>query len=177
MMKFAAALSAFALVGVEAKNYSSYSIKRANETRVKLERAFGPGLHELYDEHGKFEAHKLTWAFKKKTVAKPILQQIAVQVVPGAAAIDATLNSAFWLGFTNGFTYKGLENDATNPVLPEASVDLTNCFAASWALQDDFNTIRHNVATFTESPGTAKWFDVVLMDPGHITLDYSVLYE
>lgn len=81
------------------------------------------------------------------------------------------------MGFSNGFTYKGLDNDETSPLVPNESVDLTNCFASTFAILEDFDTIKYNIATFASEPGTVKYFDVLALDPAHILLDYSVEWE
>lgn len=76
-----------------------------------------------------------------------------------------------------GFQYNGLAKDEGNITLPNESPELTNCFASSYALIDDFNTLAFNIKTFFADAGTIKIFDVMAMDPLHIFADFTVEWE
>merc|ERR1719150_1198656 len=180
-MKYLAALAAFALMGVDARVKSSYATKKVQQTRQKLERDFGKGLANLYDENGRFQHEKLSWGFRNQgrghKWAEDKLGAISVTIMSGLT-IDATLASSLILGFSNGLTYTGLQSDNdTGVVIPNQSVPLTNCFASTYALLNDFDTLFYNVSTFASIPGTIKIFDVAVLDPSHIMMDFSVEYE
>jgi len=180
-MKYLAALAAFALMGVDARVKSSYATKKVQQTRQKLERDFGKGLANLYDANGRFQHEKLSWGFRNQgrghKWAEDKLGAISVTIMSGLT-IDATLASSLILGFSNGLTYTGLQSDNdTGVVIPNQSVPLTNCFASTYALLNDFDTLFYNVSTFASIPGTIKIFDVAVLDPSHIMMDFSVEYE
>ena len=90
--------------------------------------------------------------------------------------INASTGNAYILGFVNGLQYEGLarENDA---LLPLDTVQLTNCFASTYALLEDFEISSYNISTFSAEPGTLKIFDVLAMDPTHIAMDLTVEWE
>merc|ERR1719189_49727 len=180
-MKYLAALAAVALMGVDARVKSSYATKKVQQTRQKLERDFGKGLANLYDANGRFEHEKLSWGFRNQGQghkwAEDKLGAISVTIMSGLT-IDATLASSLILGFSNGLTYTGLDTEnSSGVVIPNQSVPLTNCFASTYALLNDFDTLFYNVSTFATIPGTIKIFDVGFLDPSHILMDFSVEYE
>jgi len=61
--------------------------------------------------------------------------------------------------------------------LPVDTVALTNCFASTFALIEDFDIAGYNIQTFASEPGTIKIFDVLAMDPAHILMDLTVEWE
>lgn len=91
----------------------------------------------------------------------------------GSLVIDATSKSAYWLGFVKGMQYSGLDRGD----LEGANVELTNCFATTYALMEDFQTQAYNLQTFASEAGTIKLFDTLIMDPGHIFMDFTVEWE
>lgn len=95
--------------------------------------------------------------------------------MPGLT-IDAATTSAFFLGFINGLQYEGL-GTSEDAILPVDTVALTNCFASSYALVEDFDIAGYNISTFSAEPGTLKIFDVLAMDPAHILMDMTVEWE
>lgn len=72
--------------------------------------------------------------------------------------------------------YEGLSRE-DSPVLPVETVELTNCFASTFALLEDFEVLGYNIDTFSAEPGTLKIFDVLAMDPAHILMDTTVEWE
>ena len=95
--------------------------------------------------------------------------------MPGLT-IDAATTSAFFLGLINGLQYEGL-GTSEDAILPVDTVALTNCFASSYALVEDFDIAGYNISTFSAEPGTLKIFDVLAMDPAHILMDMTVEWE
>jgi len=74
--------------------------------------------------------------------------------------------------------YTGLDkDDRGSTILPFETVSLTNCFASTYAVIEDFETWFYNMKTFVSETGTIKLFDTVLMDPGHILMDMTVEWE
>lgn len=106
---------------------------------------------------------------------KPYGSSISVTVAPGQT-IDASTTSAYVLGFVTGLQYEGLARE-DSPILPSETVALSNCFASTFALIEDFEVSAYNINTFSSEPGTLKIFDVLAMDPAHIAMDLSVEWE
>ena len=111
----------------------------------------------------------------KRNNKKPLGSSISVTLLPGLT-IDAATGSAYVLGFVNGLQYEGLAKE-DSPVLPVDTVALTNCFASTFALIEDFDIAGYNIQTFASEPGTLKIFDVLAMDPTHILMDLTVEWE
>lgn len=118
---------------------------------------------------------RLGWMRKNGNKA-PLGSSISVTIIPGMPAIDASTGSAYVLGFVNGLQYEGL-GTTDDPILPVDTVALTNCFASTYALIEDFDIAGYNIQTFSSEPGTLKIFDVLAMDPAHILMDMTVEWE
>ena len=180
-MKFGIACALFstmALLGPVAKATiakTSWSHKRVQSTKHRLERNFGKGLVGLINEDGHVDPDRLGWMVNKHNGKKPLGSTSEV-IFTGLPAIDATNATAQVLGFVNGLQYTGLvkEGDA---VLPTSTVPLTNCFAATYSLLEDFDIAGYNIQTFTSEPGTIKIFDVLAMDTSRIFMDSTVTWE
>ena len=110
----------------------------------------------------------------KHNGGKPLGATISVTI--NNLTFDASTGNALILGFVNGLQYTGLvkEGDA---VLPTSTVPLTNCFAATYSLLEDFDIAGYNIQTFTSEPGTIKIFDVLAMDTSRIFMDSTVTWE
>jgi len=91
-------------------------------------------------------------------------------------SFNASSTKALIYGFVNGMQYTGLEKEG-DAVLPTSTVPLTNCFAATYSLLEDFDISAYNISTFTSEPGTIKIFDVLLMDTSRIFMDSTVTWE
>ena len=102
-------------------------------------------------------------------------QEISKTITEGLT-IDATGTSAFWLGFTKGMQYNGLDRGTVDN-LPGSSTPLTNCFASMYSLITSFDTFGYNLSTINSEPGSFKGFDVLVIDPTHIIADTAVNYE
>ena len=104
-------------------------------------------------------------------------QVISRQIMPGLT-IDASTDSAFWLGFSKGLQYEGLAKDDEADALPGAQVVLTNCFASMYSYMTTLDVAafnRQNIDGLEE--GSNKYMDVLLLDPTHILTDLVVNYE
>jgi hypothetical protein len=108
----------------------------------------------------------------KKNGGKPLGSSVSVTIMPNLT-IDASTGSAYVLGFVNGLQYTGLAQD-DSALLPIDSVALTNCFASTFALLEDFEVSAFNLRTFSSDPGTLKIFDALMLDPSHILMDMTV---
>ena len=64
-----------------------------------------------------------------------------------------------------------------NEKLPGEETPLSNCFATTYALMDRFDEFGHHWNTLTSEPGTFKGFDILVIDPAHISADFTVCYE
>ena len=73
--------------------------------------------------------------------------------------------------------YEGLNREAADDIISTQDVQLTNCFASSYALIEDFDTAAYNYKTFASEAGTLKIFDVAILDPIHILGDMTVEWE
>jgi len=100
---------------------------------------------------------------------------LSITILPGLT-IDASTGSAWLLGFVKGLQYEGLARDAAG-VLPNDDVQLTNCFASTYAMLESFDTAAYNIRTFTSEVGTIKIFDAAFLDPIHILGDMTVEWE
>ena len=97
--------------------------------------------------------------------------------MPGLT-IDASTDSAFWLGFAKGLQYEGLAKDDEADNLPGAQVVLTNCFASMYSYMTTLDVAafnRQHISGLEE--GSNKYMDVLLLDPTHILTDLVVNYE
>lgn len=99
----------------------------------------------------------------------------AASVQINSLVIDATSRSAYWLGFVQGMQYAGLNR--ASDVLPGDNVELSNCFAVTYALLEDFKTQAYNINTFASTAGTIKLFDTLVYDPSIIIMDTTVEWE
>ena len=107
---------------------------------------------------------------------KPLGSSISITLYPGVPTIDASTASAYILGFVDGLKYEGLIKE-DSPVLPVDTPAMTNCFASTYALLEDFEILGYNIKTFSSEPGTLKIFDVLAKDPIHILMDMTVEWE
>jgi hypothetical protein len=81
------------------------------------------------------------------------------------------------LGIVQGMQYTGLVKNKDDLVLPNQSVELSNCFASTYALIEDFDILWKNITTFAADVGTLKIVDVLAIDPLHIVGDFTVEWE
>jgi len=79
------------------------------------------------------------------------------------------------LGFAKGMQYEGLKRETDN--LPGTQAILTNCFAATYGLFTSMDIAGHNRKTITDTAGTFKGFDVLVLDPTHVFADFVVSFE
>ena len=70
-----------------------------------------------------------------------------------------------------------MKEDRDSTILPFDTVSLTNCFASTYALIEDFEVWSYNMKTFASETGTIKLFDTILLDPSHIFMDMTVEWE
>ena len=114
---------------------------------------------------------------RKRGDKSPLGSSINVTIFPGDnGTYDASTTSAMVLGFVQGMQYNGL-GTSEKAILPVDTVALTNCFASTVALVEDFDVAGYNINTFSSEPGTLKIFDVLAMDPAHILMDMTVEWE
>ena len=164
----------YLLQGADARVKTTWAQKRVDATKYRLERNFGKGLTGLINEEGHVDPDRLGW-MRKRGGKAPLGSSISVTIMPGLT-IDAATGSALVLGFVNGLQYEGL-GTSEDAILPVDTVALTNCFASSYALVEDFDIAGYNISTFSAEPGTLKIFDVLAMDPAHILMDLTVEWE
>lgn len=178
MMKYGLACAMFAAAGLvdtaEARVKTTWAQKKVDATKHRLERNFGKGLVGLINENGDVDPDRLGW-MNKVNGGKPLGSSISVTVAPGLT-IDASTGSALALGFVTGMQYTGLARE-DSPILPVDTIALSNCFASTYALLEDFEIQAYNIATFASEPGTLKIFDVLALDPAHILMDMTVEWE
>jgi len=93
----------------------------------------------------------------------------------GPITLNAGESSAYWLGFVQGMNYSLKPKEEQGDT--SEGVDLSNCFASTYALIESFDTMAYNINTFRAESGTIKIFDVAILDPIHILADSSVSYE
>lgn len=153
---------------------TTWAQKRVDAVKYRLERNFGKGLVGLYNENGDVDPDRFGW-MNRKHGKRPLGSAINVTILPGLT-LNASTGSALVLGFVNGMQYEGLARE-DSPVLPIETVALTNCFASTFALLEDFDVLGNNIDTFSSEPGTLKIFDVLAMDPAHILMDMTVEWE
>ena len=80
------------------------------------------------------------------------------------------------LGFVNGLQYEGLTRDI-GINFKTTHIELTNCFAATFAIIEDIEIAMYNLQTVFDESGTLKWFDVLAMDPIRILMDLTVEWQ
>ena len=112
----------------------------------------------------------------RKHGKRPLGSSMYLTLIPGELTIDVSSINAYFLGLVNGMQYEGLARE-NNYELPFKTVELTNCFASTYALIEDFHVLGCNIATFSSVPGTIKIFDVLVMDPVHIFMDMTVEWQ
>ena len=138
--------------------------------KYRLERTFGPGLKYLHDENGRVIKDRLNWANR-------IHQELAGQTLSiniGPLSINAGGDNSYWLGLVQGMNYS-LKSEAEQDA--DDAVDLSNCFASTYALLESFDVSAYNINTFLDESGTIKIFDVGILDPIHLFADWTVVYE
>ena len=139
----------------------------------------------MINEKGKIDPDRFGWdnrvtggrkmgSGRKASLAATTISRT---IMPGLT-IDASTDSAFWLGFAKGLQYEGLSKDDEADNLPGAQVVLTNCFASMYAYQTTLDVAafnRQHISGVEE--GSNKYLDVLLLDPVHMTTDLVVNYE
>lgn len=129
----------------------------------------------MYDpKSGRIDPARFGWD-NRVTGGALLGSSISRTITPGLT-IDATGISAYWLGFTIGMQYNGLDRESVAS-LPNSGTPLTNCFASMYAMITSFDTAAYNWDTLNTEPGTFKGFDVLVIDPTHIMSDIVVNYE
>lgn len=98
-----------------------------------------------------------------------------ITITPGLT-IDATIGSAYFLGFASGMQYNGLDRASVSG-LAGNSTPLTNCFASCYGMITTFDNAAFNLKTMFAKAGSFKGFDVLVIDPTHIFMDVAVNYE
>ena len=141
----------------------------------KLERTYGKGMMDIKGPDGRVDSTKFIHTDRRMGGSR-LGSNISVTVRPGLT-IDAATKAAFWLGFVNGMQYEGLNRESAESVLPTEDVQLTNCFASTYALIESFDTAAYNIKTFSSEVGTLKIFDTLALDPLHIIGDFTVEWE
>lgn len=141
----------------------------------KLERTYGKGMMDIKGVDGRVDSSRFIHTDRRFGGSK-LGSNISVTVRPGMT-IDASDTPAFWLGFVNGMQYEGLSRADAEDLLPTEDVQLTNCFASTYALLESFDTAAYNWKTFSSEPGTLKIFDTLALDPIHILGDFTVEWE
>ena len=130
---------------------SKYSVQRVNDVRHNLERVYGKGLVGMINEKGKIDPDRFGWdnrvtggrkmgSGRKASLAATTISRT---IMPGLT-IDASTDSAFWLGFAKGLQYEGLSKDDEADNLPGAQVVLTNCFASMYAYMTTLDVAAFN---------------------------------
>ena len=128
----------------------------------------------MHEETGHIDPTRFGWD-NRITGGARLGSSISRTIVPGLT-IDATGASAFWLGFTRGMQYNGLDREAASN-LPGSETPLTNCFASMYSFLTSVDIAGYNWQTLNTVPGTFKGFDVLVLDPTHIIADFAVNYE
>ena len=128
----------------------------------------------MHEETGKVDPTKFGWD-NRVTGGARLGSSISRTIVPGLT-IDATGATAFWLGFTQGMQYNGLDRESVEG-LPGSETPLTNCFASMYSFLTSVDIAGYNLSTINSTPGTFKGFDVLVLDPTHIIADFAVNYE
>ena len=103
--------------------------------KYRLERVYGPGLRDLHDERGRVRTERLGWANK-------IHQKLAGETLSinlGPITIDAGGDNSYWLGFVQGMNYSMKSKEEQKSKEAEDGLDLSNCFAATYALLESFD--------------------------------------
>ena len=159
---------------------TSWSKKRVNATKYRLERNYGKGLTGLLNEEGHVDPDRLGWMVNKHRGKKPLGSALGATseiIFSGEdGTIDATNATAQVLGFVNGLQYEGLTRDIGID-FTTTHIELTNCYAATFAIIEDIEIFMYNIQTVFDEPGSVKWFDVLAMDPIHIFMDMTVEWQ
>ena len=153
---------------------TTWSQKRVQSTKYRLERNFGKGLTGLINEEGYVDPDRLGWMVNKHNGKKPLGS--TYEELFSGLTIDATNATAQVLGFVNGLQYEGLTRDIGID-FTTTHIELTNCFAATFAIIEDIEIAMYNVQTVFDEPGSLKWFDVLAMDPIHLLMDFTVEWQ
>mmetsp|Transcript_11827 Transcript_11827/g.15024 ORF Transcript_11827/g.15024 Transcript_11827/m.15024 type:complete len:228 (+) Transcript_11827:18-701(+) len=165
-MKLITALLAVACIASTAdatRKKSRYSIERIEHIKQKMERHYGRGLVGMNDPvTGKFDASRLGWAHHGRRLGESITMTL------NNLSFDASTLTAFWLGASKGLQWDGLKGE---------NVQLSNCFAATYAELENFDLLFYDFSTISSEPGTWKGFDVFVSDPLKILADNVVVYE
>ena len=122
---------------------TSWSKKRVQSTKYRLERNYGKGLTGLLNEEGHVDPDRLGWMVNKHNGKKPLGSSLNETIFDGLT-IDATNATAQVLGFVNGLQYEGLTRDIGID-FTTTSLELTNCFAATFAIIEDIEIAMYNL--------------------------------
>jgi hypothetical protein len=96
----------------------------------------------------------------------------------GPISLDAGAANSYWLGFVQGMNYTlKPEEKESEKKASDGGVDLSNCFASTYALLESLDVSIYNINTFAAESGTLKIFDVAILDPIHLLADSSVTFE
>ena len=128
----------------------------------------------MVDPHtGKVDPTTFGWD-NHRTGGQRLGAQISIRVTDGLT-IDGTGFSAFMLGAAKGFQYTGITQDQSNR--PNAQVELTNCFASTYAFLSALDVAALNRQEMRPESGGNKYFDVLFIDPTTIMADFAVNFE
>ena len=124
----------------------------------------------MYDDQGKIKLDRFQNAHH---LTKGLNQAISTQIAPGVT-IDATNAIAYWLGFSKGMNYVGLEREDGSP---QSFPPLSNCFASTFALMEQYDLMGYHLASRGVEEGTNVLFDLLVLDPTLILSNTVVAYE
>ena len=154
---------------------SKWALKRTAQVKERMERTYGKGLVGMFNEEtGQIDPTRFGWD-NKRTGGAPLGSNISVTIPGTNIVVDATLGSAFAMGFTTGMKYSGLDGDDQEG--PANDVTLTNCFASMYSYISTLDVFAYNWKHIADNPGSFNWFDVLAIDPIHVMADSTVLYE
>jgi hypothetical protein len=165
-MKFATTLTlvaGVALVDARRPASGSWAEKKLRQTKDHLERAHGRGLTGLIDPMtGEIHGKHFKKGFKSNRLGK---SQITIDGIDGTFDLDSFVSS--FLGFVNGITYKGVQEDDA----------LTNCFYAGYTLVESGDQMAYILENAGEDLGSYKWFQGIIQEPIHFLINTTVFYQ
>lgn len=128
-----------------------------------MQRHYGKDLAGMFDPTtGQFDAKRLGWARHGRYLGESITLSI------DSLTFDASNMTAFWLGTAKGLQWNGLEGE---------DVQLSNCFAATYAQIEAIDLLAYDWTTISSEEGRWKGFDVFVSDPLKVLADNVVVYE
>jgi len=165
-MKLTTALiiaSSLASISDAKRRPSRFSVERIQDIKYKMERHYGKDLAGMKDpKTGKFDVSRLGWAKHGRRLGESITMTI------NSMSFDASTASAYWMGASKGLQWDGLKGE---------SIQLSNCFAATYASIETVDLWAYDWETISSEAGKWKGFDVFLSDPIKILADQVVVYE